>query len=191
MEWFEKSRERWHQEQEIAARFLTEVEADFDAQERASIVGNFHLVSQHGHEYDVYRIRIVYPVHFPLRGRGPSVYLLSHRGRWKNGGESHIEDDWRLCLFVPGESEIDFARSDSLTELFAVLTTFLRKERIYQRDLSREMLTGKKAVWPGEARDHGIKGIREAIRDRRGISRNEPCLCGSGKKFKRCCMDSI
>lgn len=23
------------------------------------------------------------------------------------------------------------------------------------------------------------------------LSRNDPCSCGSGKKYKRCCMDSI
>lgn len=25
-----------------------------------------------------------------------------------------------------------------------------------------------------------------AIEDRRGVGRNEPCPCGSGKKFKKC-----
>src|SRR5208283_5972910 len=95
----------------------------------------------------------------------PSVYLVSHRDRWKNGGDSHIESDWKLCLFVPGESGIDFSQADSLNDLFAVIHTFLFKQRVYQRRLVRAQLDGSIPKWPGEYRSHGIQGMREAIRD--------------------------
>lgn len=40
---------------------------------------------------------------------------------------------------------------------------------------------------------HGIPyeypGIKNAdVRKKKKIGRNEPCPCGSGKKFKRCCL---
>src|SRR5262249_33080522 len=96
--------------------------------------------------------------------------------------------DWSLCLFVPGESGIDFGRHDSLNDLFAVAQTFLFKEYLYQQALAREAVTGERAVWPGEARSHGLAGIAEAVRAKGWVGRNEPCPCGSGKKFKACCL---
>lgn len=34
----------------------------------------------------------------------------------------------------------------------------------------------------------GERGKRRFTRDTSGIGRNDPCSCGSGKKFKKCCM---
>lgn len=31
---------------------------------------------------------------------------------------------------------------------------------------------------------------RPVVRDTKKIQRNDPCPCGSGKKYKNCCMDS-
>ena len=138
--------------------------------------------------YDSLTIRVEYPASFPERGRTPNVVLLSHRDRWQKSSDAHINSDWSLCLFVPGESRIDFRQADSLKTLFAVLHIFLFKEYVYQQDRIREALTGKKAVWPGEARSHGYAGIAEAIQDMGKVGRNQPCPCGSGKKFKVCCM---
>jgi preprotein translocase subunit SecA len=75
--------------------------------------------------------------------------------------------------------------------VFAVLQTFLFKERIYQKALALEEITGRKAVWPGEARSHGIAGIAEAVRDMGWVKRNDPCPCGSGRKFKSCHMGKL
>lgn len=53
------------------------------------------------------------------------------------------------------------------------------------------------AAWAlAHAQDHlpsGEKGPVQTLsrvrRQRRlGVGRNEPCLCGSGRKFKKCCM---
>jgi uncharacterized protein len=33
-----------------------------------------------------------------------------------------------------------------------------------------------------------VAGIAEAVRDKGRVRRNEPCPCGSGKKFKVCCL---
>ncbi len=191
MEWFERSPLRWEMEQLIARQFMANVEAGFDEKGRAIIKGTFKLISQHGHEYGSFKIRLVYPVGFPAKEHVPSVYLDSHRSTWENSADAHFFPDWKLCLFVPGESPIDFSNQESLKDLFAVLRVFLFKERMYQRDLIIQAITGKRAVWPGEARAHGIKGIIEAIQERRGLRPEEQCLCGSGRKFKRCCQSII
>ncbi len=81
--------------------------------------------------------------------------------------------------------------ANSLNDFFAVIHTFLFKQRVYQRRLVRSRLDGRKAEWPGEDRSHGIQGIREAVRDAGGIGRNDPCPCGSGKKFKRCHLGKL
>ena len=191
MQWHEAGPERWRQEQTIASTLMQDFVAGIDGDGSAFLRGAFSVVSQHGHLYETVRLRIVYPPNFPTRNRPPSVYLESHRDRWFNGGDSHIEHDWRLCLFVPSESGIVFGESTSLNDLFAVIHTFLFKQRIYQRRLLQSQLNGRKAEWPGEDRSHGIEGMREAVRDSGGVGRNDPCPCGSGKKFKHCHLGKL
>jgi len=188
MEWHEEHAERWNIEQQVASTYMADVCVGIDQQQRAFLVGSVSLRSGHGHLRDTVRVRIVYPPRFPDRGRFPSVYLESHREQWKNISGSHIEADWRLCLFVPGESGIDFGHKDSLVHLLECLRTFLFKEVVYQRDLRMEAVTGKPPVWPGKARSHGVAGIKEMVTDQGGVGRNAPCPCGSGKKFKHCHM---
>jgi len=192
MRWYVNAPRRWDKEQEIASRLLRQVHIEIDTENQACLSGYLPLVSAHGHEWDAYRIRIVYPNDFLQQGRLPSVYLDSHRDQWKHGRHTHIEDNWKLCLYVPGESGIDWLEDDALEWLLACVRTFLAKERIYQRDLVRQQSTASRAVWPGEARSHGIDGIREAARDPgRPTKRNEMCPCGSGKKFKKCCESKL
>ena len=173
--------------QELAQRVLEKGEAGIGDQGRAFLLGTMRIISRHGHEYMACKIRIVYPQGFPERGRVPAVYLESHRN-WCKGPDAHIEDDWKLCLFVPGEAGIDFSSPNSLGELIQCLRVFLFKEYLYQKDLISGLLTRTPAVWPSHARSHGIAGIYEAVRERGRWGRNEPCPCGSGKKFKRCCL---
>ncbi len=42
---------------------------------------------------------------------------------------------------------------------------------------------------PGCSHDHEHEhvGPRPFVRDQPKVGRNDPCLCGSGKKFKKCC----
>jgi hypothetical protein len=191
MHWHERNPERWMAEQRIARQFLEGFSSGVGGDGAAYMEGIFHVRSQHGHTYESVTIRVDYPASFPERGQMPKVVMMSHRGRWRRGGNSHINSDWSLCLFVPGESGIDFRQMTSLGALFGVLHTFLFKEHIYQQALVREGLTGESAVWPGEARSHGVAGVAEAVRDRGRLGRNQPCPCGSGKKFKVCCMRRI
>ncbi len=135
MQWHEANPGRWQREQAVAADLLDDVEAGIDSEGAASIRGTFSVYSEHGHLYESVKLRVVYPLAFPARNQPPSVYLESHRDHWRKGGDSHIEKNWKLCFFVPGESGIDFFQDDSLNGLFAVIHTFLFKERVYQRRL--------------------------------------------------------
>ena len=40
---------------------------------------------------------------------------------------------------------------------------------------------------PGCAHDHEHAGPRPYVREQPKVGRNDPCVCGSGKKFKKCC----
>ena len=191
MQWHKTSPARWVREKTIAAKLLDQFEAGIDDDGRAFFTGVFHVYSQHGHLYESITLRFIYPQTFSKRSQPPSVYLVSHRDRWVKTGDAHIERDWKLCLFVPGESDIDFGSPDSLNDLFAVLQTYLVKQRIFQRRLVRERFTGVPAHWPGEERSHGIAGVKEAIQTMGKVGRNDACPCGSGEKYKRCCMKNI
>lgn len=191
MQWYESNPNRWELEKSIGAKFLDEFEAAMDGDGRATFTGIFHVESQHGHRYLSAKLRFVYPPRFLNRGQPPFVYLDSHRDVWTNGRDSHIESDWKLCLFVPGESGIDFSRESSSQDLFAVIHTFLIKERIYQARLARERIGGEIARWPGEDRAHGNRGLREAISAMGGVGRNDPCPCGSGLKYKKCHLQKL
>ena len=113
MQWHEAMPQRWAQEQSIAAALLQDFEAGIGSDDFAFVRGLFNVVSEHGHVYETVKLRVVYPSAFPVRNQPPSVYLESHRDRWIKGGNSHIEDDWRLCLFVPSESGITFGEMTS------------------------------------------------------------------------------
>lgn len=188
MQWHGQCPERWRIEQRTGKKMLDEFVSGVGPDSVAFMEGVFHVRSEHGHTYESVRVRIHYPASFPERGQLPTVTLMSHRDRWLRGGDSHLNADWSLCLFVPGESGIDFRRADSLQKLFGVMHTFLFKEHLYQRALKRQAVTGEEVVWPGEARSHGLAGIAEAVQDKGLVGRNEPCPCGSGKKFKACHM---
>jgi hypothetical protein len=62
--------------------------------------------------YESVKLRFDYPPTFPARGQTPKVVLFGHWDRWRRGGDSHINADSSLCLFVPVESGIDFTKSD-------------------------------------------------------------------------------
>lgn len=191
LKWHEHRQERWEQEQVAARRFLKDVQSGLDAEGYAYVDGSFSFESEHGHRSDEFRLRIVYPANFPERGGQPNVYLLSHRRRWRTGRDSHIDEDWRLCLYVGMESTIDFESADSFGKLLACVASFLAREEVYQDAWADEARSGRPPVWPGPARAHGLAGLLEVIAEHGEPRRNDPCVCGSGKKYKNCHFDEL
>lgn len=184
---------RWEIEQSHARCLLGNAHASIsDGGLAAQIQGKLSVTSEHGREYGPFEIRIVYPDDFGLHTRTPSTYILSQPG-WTRGRDSHIEPDGRLCQFVPGEGalEIDFTSEDSLPQFLANAKVFLFKEWVYQRRLSREQITGEKAVWPGDARAHGVLGVSEAVRAIGGVRPRDPCPCGKGRSYGSCCQSEV
>jgi hypothetical protein len=187
---------RWAHELEVAHAYMQNVRAQTNGQ-LVAIRGDLVLPNRYSDGVrERFTIRIVYPPDFlhALTAEGfvdnaptvPWVYLLSHRNVWVRRLDGHILSDWSLCLFVPGEADINFRDQHSLKQLLEVIQTFLILQRIYQARIRRESETGVEAKWPGPQRSHGLDGLLEAIRDRGGLRDGELCICGSGLRFARC-----
>ncbi len=167
---------------------MNNADAGIDVTGHAYVTGTYHLSQNCGHELDRYQLRIVYPDNFPARNGHPSVYLESHHDQWNPTLDSHIEDDWRLCLFVAIESGLNFERPGELRELFSRIHVFMLLQRIYQEELH---LKGQ-ALWPGPQRAHGPTGLRDALKGRETpLHHNDGCVCGSGRKYRKCCRDKV
>ncbi|MFT3784939.1 MAG: hypothetical protein QM770_02075 [Tepidisphaeraceae bacterium] len=175
--------------------------ADIGIYGHAFLQGTYPLVSKYGTVKDRYDLTIMYPHDFlPLGPRGdfklpvsayPSVFLESHHDQWVRRIDGHIMSEWELCLFVPGDVEIDFRLPNSLERLFEAIHAFLVLQCIYQADVLKEKETGVEAVWPGGQRSHGIEGCWEAVRDRGGMFDHEPCICGSRYRYDDCCKPFV
>ena len=67
-----------------------------------------------------------------------------------------------------------------LNKIDESIAQFLLKANIEQN-------TEMKQTIKGNANDHKEKESRKPIVKERKIGRNDPCSCGSGKKYKNCC----
>ena len=190
MYWHERHPQRWAIERQVGAQLLDSFVGYIGDRGLAALEGIYHIRSEHGIRYESVDLRIEYPESFLRPGVVPTVRLMSHRKQWQNVADAHIYPDWSLCLFVPGESGIDFQNDNSLEHLFGVIQTYLFKQYVFQKALIRQQLTGQLARWPGPARSHGFAGVAEAVRNSR-YGRNHACPCGSGQKYKHCCMRRI
>lgn len=88
-------------------------------------------------------------------------------------------DSWIGIIYSPSELRIRFIHCDD---------TLWKKDK--QLDLKTQILEAKLSTRKLISKDKNpfkpITIIREAIK----IGRNEQCPCGSGKKYKRCCLNS-
>lgn len=61
------------------------------------------------------------------------------------------------------------------------------KSEIYDTEYDKTMKEVIRTLSPKEL-DHLVNGVKEPyVNQYKGIGRNDPCPCGSGKKFKKCC----
>ncbi len=65
------------------------------------------------------------------------------------------------------------------------LLSFRDKSHLHQDEGSSTKSLGKKSVELGEAMPKPISDIKPKV------GRNDPCPCGSGKKYKKCCLEKI
>lgn len=60
-------------------------------------------------------------------------------------------------------------------------------ERIVESDAGVESIRREKRIKKEERR----KTLEEKVDMYKGLTRNDICNCGSGKKYKKCCLQSI
>ena len=72
-----------------------------------------------------------------------------------------------------GTSSLDDAAIDELDEIAP--------------DLIPQMVLALNAWTKGEALERGAPAPATLVRPRPKVGRNDPCPCGSGRKFKKCC----
>ncbi len=200
-QWYEWMPRRWLAEQAIAQRYMVNTAAQINGDGTAMIRGAYPLSDRYGHVRDTFELRIQYPSDFlPLYPTvenpwcfqsHPEVFLDSHRDVWLACAEAHIFSHWRLCLFVPGESGIDICRADALERIFESVSTFLTKERYFQRDLALEIAGGSKAIWPGPDRAHLVEGYWEAVQTMGGLPDSDQCVCGRRRRYGDCCRPAV
>ena len=95
----------------------------------------------------------------------------------------HFEEDLNAALACPGEAPPWFVERflpfDDVVEEFASWPSFKEGER----EKERLAYGAYRSLWDGL--DDG-----PAVNPLRDVGRNDPCPCGSGKKFKKCCLDA-
>lgn len=97
--------------------------------------------------------------------------------RWL--GFQDFEKDLEFAIEHPGKSRLD---NDGPYTLFGdtieELSTWYGFSEKYKKDRER---------WERNA-DEDVLVSEPTINPFRGVGRNDPCPCGSGRKFKKCCM---
>lgn len=68
---------------------------------------------------------------------------------------------------------------------FQTLTTEIRNDKRFLEQIARVDVHMEDIE--GIANDFLRPGVLEALESEQKIGRNEPCPCGSGKKYKKCC----
>lgn len=97
----------------------------------------------------------------------------------------HFLEDLRLAVDQPGACREGSRREyDLFGDTIEELSTWYRFSAKYEEDKSR-------AATAKESRKAPLWSAAEgrAINPFRNVGRNDPCPCGSGRKFKKCCLD--
>jgi Mlc titration factor MtfA (ptsG expression regulator) len=84
-----------------------------------------------------------------------------------------------------GKSDIDPYAGTSEEEFLAVASEyFFERPKLFKKKHPQLYKTLKKVY-----HQDMVKVLTKPFKKRQKIGRNDPCPCGSGEKFKNCCMD--
>lgn len=75
--------------------------------------------------------------------------------------------------------------NESIDKLQEAIDENNAQEEAVSEDVSKTAITGNNLNNVGY-----YQRIRPLVRDYKKIGRNDPCPCGSGDKYKNCCLDS-
>ena len=97
-------------------------------------------------------------------------------------GFDHFEEDFRLGIEHPGEPRLPDDRDCTLFgNTVEELSGWYCFSEQYREDRER---------W--ERRAEADRARRQSLDNTvKGVGRNDPCPCGSGKKFKKCCLTAV
>lgn len=102
------------------------------------------------------------------------------------------------------QEDLEFTDLDHLQQLLEVLMTLMNKTRLWElkgytpEELSRKeqkhlkplpqhLIQAYKSVTNAAPQETNASGTVYNFQTKMKVGRNDPCLCGSGKKFKKCC----
>jgi hypothetical protein len=92
----------------------------------------------------------------------------------------HFEEDLRAAVEKPGEPpqqhDGEYTLFGNTIEELSTWHGFREKD---ETELARRFQAGL---------GQGSRAAHPAVNPHRGVGRNDPCPCGSGRKFKRCCL---
>ena len=97
-------------------------------------------------------------------------------------GFDHFEEDLRQGIDHPGEPRLPDDRDSTLFgDTVEELSGWYCFTEQYREDQER---------WRRQAEADSARSQR-LENPFKGVGRNDPCLCGSGKKFKKCCLATV
>lgn len=179
---FSNNSDRWHKDRLFFLNLFKDV---LFGSEKGAVwfEGDITVRTPAGREFGPFRVKVCFSNEYYEGLVPPDVYLLSHRNKWLNIENSHIEKDWRLCLFVPLESQINFNDGDSFVKFIERLASFLIDSSNYQQEIKELGL--EKAKWRGRQRSHGLEGVVQVLNEMQS-SIYGPCPCGNGSDYLDC-----
>ncbi len=104
-------------------------------------------------------------------------------------GDPDLAQDVKGPMLEPGGTQTEYARP--LLELFRKV---MLNDRTFIRRLEQHYLLFKQELGKGKGGRMRAQSLQQgAERGRAGpervkVGRNEPCPCGSGRKYKKCCL---
>jgi len=87
-----------------------------------------------------------------------------------------------------GDSDIDDYALTNEAEFFAVATEYFFERPGVMHRKHPELYRMLSAVFNQKLHNRVAALARERKRGRKRFGRNSPCPCGSGKKYKKCCL---
>jgi phage gp36-like protein len=98
-----------------------------------------------------------------------------------------VRAQYAVVLAYCGEMDKANAQMRSLAPFIDALPDDRQKEFENQRQLIQKISRGAVRLGPKLPMPKVLKNTNVVTRNKRKIGRNEPCPCGSGKKYKKCC----
>ena len=128
------------------------------------------------------------------RNGWPAVYEVGHRHARIADTEQvdtidlHFYPDGACCLGLQPLADRRTTLKEFIDEMVLPFFYRLSYTEVHGLEAARRHLWGEYS--------HGDPGLREYLSDladiaRRGMGRNDPCACGSGRKYKRCHLGEV